>query len=175
VSDPHEQCLICRPVRQVYARIDADPVCTGCYRAERRCGRCDRLGIGSGRGLCWMDTPPFSLLEDVVDGRLELSHRAFDRRQGDQGEGSAVAYLRAALVAHAALPDRDETSAALHRWLARTLAGLPDGPDHAQVTAFATWQIGRRLAETTARHQGTPPPSAVEGLGVQPLGQNETK
>ena len=209
MSDPYEECLICRRVRRVYARIDADPVCTGCYRAERRCGRCDRLGIGSGRGLCWecllgdrveelraragpqrgarlagyldalaaspnaastlrwMDTPPFSLLEDVVDGRLELSHRAFDRRQGDQGEGSAVAYLRAALVAHAALPDRDETSAAFHRWLARTLAGLPDGPDNAQVTAFATWQIGRRLAETTARHQGPPPPSAVKHARTQ--------
>ena len=181
----------------------------GVLPCARRCGRCDRLGIGSARGLCWeclladrveelraragpqrgarlagyldalaaspnaastlrwMDTPSFSLLEAVVDGRLELSHRAFDRRQGDQGEGSAVAYLRAALVAHAALPDRDETSAAFHRWLARTLAGLPDGPDHAQVTAFATWQIGRRLAETTARHQGTPPPSAVKHARTQ--------
>jgi hypothetical protein len=142
VSDPNEECLICLRVRRVYARIDGESVCTGCYRAQRRCGRCDRLGVGSARGLCWeclladrveelrdragpdrgarlagyldalaaspnaastlrwMDTPPFALLDAVVDGRLELSHRAFDQRQGTQGEGSAIAYLRAALVAH---------------------------------------------------------------------------
>ncbi|MBV9192646.1 MAG: hypothetical protein JO168_00775 [Solirubrobacterales bacterium] len=84
-----------------------------------------------------------------------------------QGEGSAVAYLRAALVAHGALPERDETSAGFDRWLARTLAGLPDGPDRAVVTAFATWQVARRLAETTARHQGAPPESAVKHARTQ--------
>ena len=117
--------------------------------------------------LRWMATAPFGLLEDVVDGALELSHQGFDQRQGDLGEGSAVAYLRAALVAHGALPERDETSAGFDRWLARTLAGLPDGPDRAAVTAFATWQVARRLAETTARHQGAPPESAVKHARTQ--------
>jgi hypothetical protein len=112
--------------------------------------------------LRWMATEPFGLLEDVVDGALELSHQGFDQRQGDQGEGSAVVYLRAALVAHGALPERDETIAGFDRWLDRTLAGLPDGPDRTAVTAFATWQVARRLAETTARHQGAPPESAVK-------------
>ena len=209
MSDPHEECSVCQRLRRVYARVDGDPVCTGCYRGQRRCGRCDRLGIGSARGLCWeclladrvaelcaragpdrgaclagylgalsaspnpastlrwMATPPFALLEDVVDGRLELSHQAFDQHQGAQGEGSAVAYLRAALVAHGALPERDETAAAFDRWLARALAELSDGPDRAAVTAFATWQIARRLAETTARHRGTPPQSAVKHARTQ--------
>jgi hypothetical protein len=117
--------------------------------------------------LRWMATEPFGLLEDVVDGALELSHQGFDQRQGDQGEGSAVAYLREALVAHGALPERDETIAGFDRWLDRTLAGLPDGPDRAAVTAFATWQVARRLAETTARHQGAPPESAVKHARTQ--------
>lgn len=112
--------------------------------------------------LRWMQTPPFALVEDLVDGRLELAHQALDERQGDEGEGSAVAYLRAALVAHGALPPRDETGAAFDRWFARAVAGLPDGPDHAAVTAFGTWQVARRLTETTARHRGAPPPSAVK-------------
>jgi hypothetical protein len=133
-------------------------------RGERLAGDLDALAASSNAQstMRWMQTRPFSLVHDLVDGRLELSHQAFDERQGVQGEGSAIAYLRAALVAHGALAPRDETAAAFERWLARTLPELPDGPDHATVTAFATWQVARKLAATTARHHGSPPPSAVK-------------
>jgi hypothetical protein len=209
VSEPLERCSVCRRVRRIYGRGDAGVLCSGCYRAQRHCGRCDRLGIGSSRALCWeclladrvealrarggpdraaglvgyldalaaspnaastlrwMQTPPFALVEDLVDGRLALAHQALDERQGAEGEGSAVAYLRAALVAHGALPQRDETAAAFDRWFAGAVAGLPDGRDRAAVTAFGTWQVARRLAETTARHRGVPPPSAVKHARAQ--------
>lgn len=140
-------------------RVDELRARAGPDRRERLAGYLDALAASANpqSTLRWMQMPAFALVEDLVDGRLELTHQAFDARQGSQGEGSAIAYLRAALVAHGALATRDETAAAFERWLARTLPALPDGPDRATVTAFATWQVARRLAATTARHHGTPP------------------
>jgi hypothetical protein len=102
-------------MRRVYARVDGDALCPGCYRAGVRCARCGQVGVAD-RGLCWacrladrveglrvragrdrgerlasyldalaassnaqstmrwMQTRPFSLVHDLVDGRLELSH-----------------------------------------------------------------------------------------------------
>src|SRR3984885_1275879 len=120
---------------------------------RRRCGGCIR--------------PPTRWFKDVVDGRLELSHEAFDQRQGDAGEGSAIAYLRAALVAHGALPARDEIVAAFDRWVTRALGALPDGPDRATLTAFSAWQVARKLAATSTRHDGAPPPSATKHARAQ--------
>jgi hypothetical protein len=114
-----------------------------------------------------MHTPPYALVEDLVDGRLELSHEAFDQRQGDAGEGSAIAYLRAALVAHGSLPARDEIVAAFARWVPRALGALPDGRDRTTLTAFSTWQVARKLAATSARHNGAPPPSATKHARAQ--------
>jgi hypothetical protein len=71
--------------------------------------------------LRWMQTPSFALVEDVVDGRLGITHEASDERQGTGSEKSAIAYLRAALVAHGALPARDETGGRSH-------AGFPHCP-----------------------------------------------
>jgi len=158
-------------------------LCWGCLLAERVDELRARAGPRRGRlagyldalaaspnpqsTLRWIHTPSFALLEDVVDGRLELTHQAFDQRQGDAGEGSAIAYLRAAMVAHGALPERDETQAVFGRWLARALRRLPDGPDRGRVEAFATWQVARELAARTARHRGAPPPSAVKHARTQ--------
>jgi hypothetical protein len=145
-------------------RVDELRTRAGADRGERLAEYLDALAASRNpqSTLRWMHMPAFALVEDVVDGRLELCHHAFDERQGARGEGSAIAYLRAALVAHGALPERDETAAAFERWLARTLPELRDGPDRATVTAFATWQVARKLATTTARHGGAPPPSAVK-------------
>jgi hypothetical protein len=150
-------CLLADRVDELRARAGPD-------RGPRLAAYLDALQASANphSTLRWMQMPAFALVEDVVEGRLRLSHRAFDEYQGTQGEGCAIAYLRAALVAHGALPTRDETAAAFERWLARTLPTLCDGPDRATVTAFATWQVARRLTATTARHNGTPPPSAVK-------------
>jgi hypothetical protein len=155
-------CLLADRVAELRARAGPD-------RNVRLAGYLDALAASPNAEstLRWTQTPSFAVLEAVVDGQLQLSHQAFDQAQGAQGEGSAVAYLRAALVAHGALPARDETAAAFARWLARALVTVPDGPDHAAITAFATWQIARRLAGTTARHRGQPPPSASKHARAQ--------
>ncbi len=155
-------CLLAEPVDELRARA-------GPQRAPRLAGYLDALAASPNpqSTLRWIQTSSFALLEDVVDGRLELAHQAFDQRQGDAGEGSAIAYLRAAMVAHGALPERDETQAVFGRWLTRALRRLPDGPDRGRVEAFATWQVARELAARTARYRGAPPPSAVKHARAQ--------
>jgi hypothetical protein len=145
-------------------RVDGLRVRSGTDRGRRLGGYLDALAASPNpqSTLRWMQTPPFALVEDVVDGRLSLTHPQFDERQGSGSEKSAIAYLRAALVAHGALPPRDETAASFSRWLSRTLPELPDGPDRATVTAFANWHVARKLAATTARHGGAPPRSATK-------------
>jgi hypothetical protein len=145
-------------------RVDELRVRAGAERGERLAGYLDALALSSNpqSTLRWMQMPAFALVEDVVGGCLELSHRAFDERQGARGEGSAIAYLRAALVAHGALPERDETAAAFERWLARALPEAPDGPDRATITAFATWQGRPR-----ACRDGRPPPRSAAAIGRQ--------
>jgi hypothetical protein len=182
-------CVTCFRARQRCRRCDGLGVgyrglCWGCLLADRV--ESLRARVGPERGirlaayldalaaspnpastLRWMHTPPYALVEDLVDGRLELSHEAFDQRQGDAGEGSAIAYLRAALVAHGALPARDEIVAAFDRWVGRALGALPDGRDRTTLTAFSTWHVARKLTATTARHDGAPPPSANKHARAQ--------
>lgn len=155
-------CLLADRVGELRARA-------GPERGEVLAGYLDALAASRNpqSTLRWMHTPPFALVDDVLDGRLALSHHALDERQGAQGEGSAVSYLRAALVAHGALPARDETAAAFARWLARALPDTPDGPDRASIEAFATWQVAHTLTATTARHHGAPPRSAVKHARTQ--------
>lgn len=182
-------CVTCYRARQRCRRCDRLGVghrglCWGCLLADRVDELRARAGPARGIRLAayldalaasptpastlrWMHTPPYVLVEDLVDGRLELSHQGFDQRQGAGGEGSAIAYLRAALVAHGSLPARDETAAAFDRWLTRALGPLPDGPDRATLTAFSTWQVARKLAATSARHNGAPPPSASKHARAQ--------
>jgi hypothetical protein len=150
-------------------RVDALRVRAGAERAACLASYLDALAASPNPAstLRWMQTLAYALVEDVVDGRLNLSHQAFDQRQGPEGEGSAVSYLRAALVAHGSLPARDETAAAFDRWLTRALQALPDGPDRTTLTAFSTWQAARKLAATTARHRGAPPPSATKHARAQ--------
>ena len=57
--------------------------------------------------------------------------------------------------------------AAFDRWVTRALGALPDGPDRTTLTAFSTWQVARKLAATSARHDGTPPPSANKHARAQ--------
>jgi hypothetical protein len=156
----HGLCFRCR----LDERVDGLRTRAGVDRGARLTGYLDALAASPNpqSTLRWMQTPSFALVQDLVDGRLGLSHSAFDERQGAQGEGSAIAYMRAALVAHGALPDRDEIAAAFERWLARKLSVLPDGPDRSSVAAFASWEVARALASTTASHRGAPPPSAVK-------------
>ncbi len=64
----------------------------------------------------------------------------------------AVEYLRALLVAHGALPVRDEQLARLERRVAGLLAAVADPDDRRVLTAFATWHVLQRV-RWRAEHQ----------------------
>jgi hypothetical protein len=86
----------------------------------------------------------------IAGGELALSHQALDswpaRRPAD--------YVRALLVAHGALPDRDEALARLERDTAGLLAGVTDTQDRRILTAYATWRVLHRARWNASRRPG---------------------
>jgi hypothetical protein len=86
-----------------------------------------------------------ALLADVAAGQLPLTHEALDacpRR-------NAADYLRHMLTASGALPQRDEHLARTEQWLHGLLTGIKPAEDRKLVQAYATWQVMRRLREST--------------------------
>ena len=68
---------------------------------------------------------------------------------------ASVDYLRAMLVAHGALPPRDEPLARLERAVADLLAQVPAGKDRRALAAYATWRVLHRARRRT-RTRPTP-------------------
>jgi hypothetical protein len=58
---------------------------------------------------------------------------------------------RQLLVAHRALPERDESIARLEQWIATTVAAIDNPENRRLVHTFATWQTVRRLRRRAAR------------------------
>jgi len=101
--------------------------------------------------LRWLQTPTRHLLSDLLAGRIALTHEALDAAMEDTHAPRATAFVRAALVHHGVLPERDEVTAAFVRWIAHATGALEDGPDRALVRAYATWNVARQLALTSRR------------------------
>lgn len=95
------------------------------------------------------------LLAALAEARIPLSHAGLDA----QPAGRAVDYLRALLVAHGALPERDEALARLERRVAQLLGDVGDVDDRRILTAYATWrvlhQVRRRAEHHPAAHTAT--------------------
>lgn len=88
------------------------------------------------------------LLGALADGRVALTHQGLDT----QPPGRAVDYLRALLVAHGALPERDEAMARLERRITATLASVPDVDDRRILTRYATWRVLHHLRYRAREH-----------------------
>jgi hypothetical protein len=90
------------------------------------------------------------ILAAIAHGDIALTHEALDahpsRRTAD--------YLRAMLVAHDALPARDEPLVRLERAVAELLAEVPTDEDRRTLTAYATWRVLHR-ARRRAQHRPT--------------------
>ena len=106
--------------------------------------------------LRWLQSPTLALLEDLLGGRIAVTHGALDRAQGDANDGRAVGFVRAALVHHGVLEPRDEHSAAFARWQQRALQAIAPGPDRGHVRAYATWHVAHELARASTRGRATP-------------------
>jgi hypothetical protein len=100
------------------------------------------------------------ILAAIARGQMPLSHEALDahpsRRSAD--------YLRAMLVAHGALPPRDEPLARLERAVADLLAQVPADDDRRTLTAYATWRILHR-----ARRRAQQRPTTTTTIGQAKL------
>lgn len=90
------------------------------------------------------------ILAAIARCDIALSHDALDAHP----KRRAADYLRAMLVAHGALPARDEPLARLERAVADLLAHVRVDEDRRTLTAYATWRILHR-ARRRAQHRPT--------------------
>jgi hypothetical protein len=164
------------------SHLTASHVCTGCRTEDKlyergNCARCalrrrtrELLRAGAQeippaltpiyQAIIATDTPRTALnwlrkgagaalLAQMAQGTLTISHEALDAHPRPR----AAAYLRAALVANAVLPVRDEALAGTERFLAVTLAGIEPEADRRLVHAYATWRVLNRLRRSADRGQ----------------------
>jgi len=101
--------------------------------------------------LRWLQTPGSGVLREALTGQLEISHAAFDDRQGNASAVHEVGFLRAQLVHHGVLPERDEASAAFSRWQQRATEEITLSVDRAHVRAYAGWHVAHHLAKPRPR------------------------
>ena len=91
------------------------------------------------------------ILAAIAAGTMELTHTALD----EHPRRGAADYVRAMLVAHRALPERDEPLARLERWIDDKVAAVAD-PDHAKtLRRFATWHTLRSQRRRTGHTEPT--------------------
>jgi hypothetical protein len=101
----------------------------------------------------WMQSPTFWVTEDLIAGRVEVSHAALDEIA--PRAPAAVVFMRAKLVHTGVLAARDEPSARFARWQARAIERIAPGRDRAHVRAYATWQVAHQLASVSQRDRPT--------------------
>jgi len=68
------------------------------------------------------------ILAAIVTGTMPLTHAALDEHPRPR----AADHVRQMLVAHRALPERDEPLARLERWIDNKVTSIDD-PDHAKI------------------------------------------
>jgi len=92
--------------------------------------------------MTWVNrSPAYGVLLDILAGRRPLEHEALDTAPG----GRAVNHLRAALVAHRALPPRNEPLFRFARWLEKQTENMPQTSDRQHLKSWAHWHILNNL------------------------------
>lgn len=79
------------------------------------------------------------ILAAIANGTMPRTHTALD----DHPRRAAADYVRAMLVAHGALPERNEPLARLERWINDKVAGIDDPELTKVLHRFATWHTLR--------------------------------
>jgi hypothetical protein len=100
-------------------------------------------------GVTWMRANPKvgELLSGLGNGSIKLTHDSLDALPASR----TVEYLRALLITHGALPQRDRRLATFQRWLDDTINRI-DKPEHKQlVDRFARWHHLRELRQQADR------------------------
>jgi hypothetical protein len=81
------------------------------------------------------------ILAAIAAGTMPLTHAALD----EHAKPRAADHVRQMLVAHGALPERDEALARLERWINDQLAAVDRPDDAGLLRRFATWHVLRSL------------------------------
>lgn len=90
-------------------------------------------------GHAWMRSPAVVVLRDIAQGRLALSHDAFDELR----QTASIVHLRDLLVTLGLLPQRDPGIAKIERVISQRGAQLTD--EHSKlVRSFGKWSVLRR-------------------------------
>lgn len=96
------------------------------------------------------------ILAAIASGAMPLSHAALDAHPRRR----AADHVRQMLVAHAALPERDEDLARFERWVDDTIAAMSPCADAGLLRRFATWHVLRGLRRRV-EHRGPNPRTAT--------------
>lgn len=111
----------------------------------------DHPGFHPSSALSWLGRSPAApTFRALLRGEISIDHAALD----EHDIGQATAYLRAWLVGHGVLEQRDERLTRFERWANATLAGVAEHPDRAHLVAYARWRLGptSRAGSAPARH-----------------------
>lgn len=81
------------------------------------------------------------ILAAIASGEMPLSHAALDAYPRSR----PADHVRQMLVAHGALPERNEELARLERWVENAIAMMSRPEDASLVRRFATWHVLRTL------------------------------
>lgn len=101
--------------------------------------------------LNWLRTSAAAaILADIVGGRLALSHDTLD----DHPHPRAADYLRRMLVSHGVLPDRDEDTDRIRRFIDATLQNIDRPADRRLLQAYTRWRVLPRLRRRAATNHG---------------------
>lgn len=95
--------------------------------------------------VVWLQNNPTAraVLGDIAAGNLECSHAGLDELAASGG----IEHLRALLVRHGVLPERDRLLADFHRWAATKLARVADVEQRKQLDRFLRWRLVRHLRD----------------------------
>lgn len=90
-------------------------------------------------GHVWMRSPAVAVLTEIAQGRLALSHEAFDELR----QTASIIHLRDLLVSLGLLPHRDPGIAKIEGVISRRAAKLTD--EHSKLLrSFGRWSVLRR-------------------------------
>jgi hypothetical protein len=143
------RCARCALKRRAAALLRGDqptvaaafePICDAIAAARQPHSALNWLRNGAGA----------QILAEMAAGRLAATHEALDAHPRPH----AADYLRRMLVAHGALPDRNEDLARTERWVGDLLATIQRPTDRRLVATYATWRVLRRLRRRTEHTPG---------------------
>ena len=137
---------LCHPCARTQAITEIFGPATQLTPAMRSAAEALAAAPNAAATVRWLATPHIrDLLDDLITGRLPLTHQALATRPGR----SAI-YLRDLLLSCGALPPTDRQLAGYEGWLHHRLAGLASHPHERLLRQFSLWhQLPRMRTRAT--------------------------